>query len=226
MASFENYIDTLIKHEGGWSNHKFDAGKETNLGITIATWQRYGYDKDGDQDIDVDDLKVITIEDAAKVYKPKFWDRVGGDHIKSQAVANIVFDHAVNAGVSRAGKMVQAILNTTFRKGLSIDGIIGPKTIAALNSVDPNQFHDEFKLLRKDYYNYLANNLKLVRGFVKPFLQSLNIRPNDNFKAFIKGWLNRVNSFTDLFKKKTFGYIGALSLFIGIGMYIKHKMND
>ena len=218
MAKFELYIDELLKHEGGWSNHKYDPGKQTKLGITLATWRQYGHDKDNDGDIDEEDLRVISVDDAKAIYKPKYWDKVGGDKISNQAVANIIFDHAVNAGVGRAAKMAQAILKTTFgKKNLVVDGAIGPKTLAELNAVNPSQFHDEFKLLRADYYNYLANNIELVRPMVIKFLQSLGIAPNSKFQAFIKGWMNRVNTFTDLFKKKSLA-IGSTVLLVSIGL--------
>lgn len=204
MAKFEQYVDTLFKHEGVWSNHKYDPGGATKYGITIATWRQYGWDKDNDGDIDTEDLKVITIDDAKRIYKPKYWDAIRGDEIKSQEVANIIFDHGVNAGISRAIKMVQGVLNVNFNKKLAIDGAIGPKTISAINSVDSNKLHDEFKKLRIDYYNYLANNLSKVRSSVVPFLRSLRIAPSDKFKTFINGWLIRANSFVDLLKKKAY----------------------
>lgn len=213
MAKFNAYIDELMQHEGGWSNHKFDPGKETKYGITLATWRAFGHDKDNDGDIDAEDLEIITRDDAKAIYKPKYWDKVKGDSIQSQPVANIIFDHAVNAGVSRSAKMAQAVLKVEFEKSnLAVDGMIGPKTLAELNSVNAAQFHDEFKKLRKDYYNYLANRLDRVRSFVIPFLKTLGIRPNSDFRAFINGWLNRVNSFLDLFKKKSVGITSFLLL--------------
>lgn len=202
MAKFELYIDTLFKHEGVWSNNKYDPGGATKFGITLATWRQYGYDKDNDGDIDAEDLKITTLDDAKKIYKPKYWDAIRADEIKSQEVANIIFDHGVNAGISRAVKMTQAILVRYFNKDLLIDGDLGDFTLGALNSVDANKFHNEFKKLRIDYYNYLANNLTAVRQEVIPFLKTLKIAPNNNFKEFIKGWLVRANSFADLLIKK------------------------
>lgn len=202
MAKFELYIDTLFKHEGVWSNNKYDPGGATKFGITLATWRQYGYDKDNDGDIDEEDLRITTLDDARKIYKPKYWDAIRADEIKSQEVANIIFDHGVNAGISRAVKMAQAIMVKYFNKDLKIDGGLGNITLGALNSVDANKFYNEFKKLRIDYYNYLANNLSDVRKDVIPFLKTLKIAPNNDFKEFIRGWLIRANSFADLLIKK------------------------
>jgi hypothetical protein len=202
MAKFDLYIDTLFKHEGVWSNNKFDPGGATKFGITIATWRQFGWDKDNDGDIDTEDLKVITLADAKRIYKPKYWDAIRADEIKSQEVANIIFDHGVNAGISRAVKMAQAVLRTYFNLKTEIDGGLGKFTLSDLNSVDANKFYNEYKKLRVDYYNYLANNLSDVRSDVIPFLKTLRIAPNNKFKEFIKGWLNRANSFADLLIKK------------------------
>lgn len=220
MAKFLLYAPTLLKHEGVDSDHKDDPGGLTRFGVTIATWREYGWDKDRDGDVDEADLKVITYDDAMKIYKPKYWDKLRADEINNQEVANIIFDHGVNAGISRAAKMAQAILNLYFGQNLSIDGKIGPATLKVLNSVDPGKFHDEFKKLRKDYYNYLANNLNKVRMKVIPFLKQLGIAPQEKLKKFIDGWLNRVNSFKDLIKKKSVGILTLLSLtFLGIYIY-------
>lgn len=201
MAIFEAYIDTLFKHEGGFANHPNDPGGATYLGITLYNWQTYGRDLDGDGDIDVNDLKAISKKDATDFYRAQFWNVLKADQLKSQELANQVFDHGVNAGTSRAAKMLQYTLNQKFGKNLAVDGVIGAKTIAAANSVDPQTLTDYYRGLREHYYRYRANDLPINHPLANFFTQSLKISPSNKASVFLRGWLKRVSDFGATQKK-------------------------
>lgn len=142
MAKIDILAPFILSFEGGYVNDPHDPGGATNRGVTIATWRQVGYDKDGDGDIDVADLKLITPADAVnRVMKPHYWDRWQADRIKSQSVANLVVDW-----VWASGKY--GITGVQKLLGVKEDGIVGKKTLAALNAQDPRALFDHIHRAR------------------------------------------------------------------------------
>ena len=176
MAKFEAFISTLLKHEGGFVNDPDDPGGATNKGITFATFRKYAKKLLGVEPT-LQNLKRISNEQAAKIYKKKYWDKIRGDEIKDQNLANIVFDFYVNAG-RNATKLLQRVINQ-LGGNLVIDGGIGPITIKALDKLDFKKVYMLYKKGRADYYHRICEK-------------------NPKLKKFLKGWLNRVNSFPDV----------------------------
>ena len=167
MADIMKFIPLLLTVEGGYVNDPDDPGGATNLGVTLATWRKAGYDIDGDGDIDADDVRMLSVSDAvARVIKPKFWDRWHADDIRCQAVANILVDWLYNSG-SPGIRIPQKLL------GVRQDGIVGPETLKALNGADQEEFFASIKSERIKYYSDLVAR--------KPDLQK-----------FFKGWMNRL----------------------------------
>lgn len=168
MADVNKLAPFILKWEGGFVNDPDDLGGATNMGVTIGAWKSCGYDKDGDGDIDVDDLHLLTHEDVVnRVLKPHYWDRWKADEIKSQSVANILVDWVWASG-AHGIKIPQRLL------GVTMDGIVGPKTIAAVNAKNPRELFDMIKIARFDFIEDICRQ-----------------RPTNN--KFKRGWMNRVN---------------------------------
>lgn len=164
MADVMTLAPFILSWEGGFVNDKADT--PTNKGVTIATWRKQGYDKDGDGDIDVDDLKLISDEDAVNVIlHPHYWNRWKADQIHSQSLANILVDWVWGSG-AHGIKIPQQML------GVKVDGIVGPKTIEALNNTDYEEFFNQIKQRRFEFFKrvVVANPVK------KKFLDGWNRR--------------------------------------------------
>ena len=129
MKRYQEYMPRILKHEGGFVNHPKDPGGATNRGVTIGTLRRLGIDKDGDGDSDVVDLKALTADDAALVFKRFYGDAVQAD-LLPRGLDYAMTDFAVNSGPTRAAQHLQRIL------GVPDDGHIGPMTLAAVAKRD------------------------------------------------------------------------------------------
>lgn len=169
MATIDKFIPIVLKVEGGFVNDSKDKGGATNKGITLTTYRSFfGNSKS------VEDLKNISDAQVQTIYKIGFWDKIKGDLITNQSVANFIADFAVNSGSVRAIRYVQTIL------GVSIDGVLGNKTLAALNSADQRTFFSKLKEQRKSFYNQIVSN-------------------NPSQSKFLNGWMRRIDmySYTD-----------------------------
>ena len=168
MASVEKLVPFILKWEGGFVNDPDDLGGATNMGVTIATYKVYRKRK-GLSEPTVDDLKHLSNNEWIDILKSLYWDRWKADQIENQSVANIVVDWIWASG-NYGIKIPQQILN------VKVDGIVGPKTIDAVNSRNPRELFDMIKIARFDFIEDICRK-----------------RPANN--KFKRGWLNRINDF-------------------------------
>lgn len=101
--NFDTSLKRVLKSEGGYTNDPQDPGGPTNFGITIHDYRAY-IDRNGT----ALDVKKMTVDQAAKIYKSKYWDTVNGDELPS-GVDYCVFDYGVNSGVSRANRVLRQV---------------------------------------------------------------------------------------------------------------------
>lgn len=122
--NFERALALVLKHEGGWADHPKDPGGATMKGITIAVYRKHV-----NPNATKADLRKISDAEVRYIYRKLYWDKVRGDDLPD-GVDYAVFDFAVNSGVSRASKFLQAVLKVRQ------DGVVGPGTIEAARKAD------------------------------------------------------------------------------------------
>lgn len=167
MAKIEVLAPFILSWEGGFVNDPRDRGGATNKGVTISTWQRQGYDKNGDGRIDVRDLRLITNADATRIMRINFWNRWNADEIEDQSIANLLVDWVWGSG--KYGIIIpQRLL------GVQPDGVVGIMTLKALNSKDPKTLFKDLWVRRQKYLKDICVS-----------------RPQN--EAFLSGWLRRLN---------------------------------
>lgn len=158
-TSFTRSLRFVRRWEGGWSDHKDDPGGATQYGITLATyttWRR----SQGLPDPSAADLRTITEEEVEAIYQQNYWDACRCDELPLP-IALVVFDMAVNAGPSRSIRLLQEAL------GVSVDGIIGPKTLGAARAADPQKAAAEFTARRSLYYASLSTFRTFGLGWMR-----------------------------------------------------------
>lgn len=138
----------VIRDEGGLTKYgiSFNFLRHTSLALA---------DFDNDHDIDENDIRVMTLDEARSIYEPNFWRPIHGDDIEDQYIANKFFDIAVNAGVPQAVALVQRAIVASGVACLE-DRVCGSKTIAALNSVDVKTFIESFRRVLVAFRNHIA----------------------------------------------------------------------
>lgn len=150
----------------GFANDPDDRGGATMIGVTIGAYTEYCRRK-GKSRPTVAQLKAMSYAEWLDILKTQYWDRWKADEIRSQSVAEILVDW-----VWASGKYGITIPQRML--GVAADGVVGPKTIEAVNRQVPAQFFARLMAERKAYiYRICAR------------------RPANN--KFKRGWLNRLN---------------------------------
>jgi lysozyme family protein len=171
----ERAIEYVIKVEGGdkFVKIKNDPGGATKYGISLRFLKQLKRDIDGDGDIDEDDIKALTYDDAEDIYLDEFWNVFKFEEIQSDLIAFKVFEIAVHTGPNPAFRVLQRAAND-LNASLSVDGILGDMTLSAVNELDP-------KLL-----------LEWICQEVEAYYKRL-LKGNPYFSNVINGWIRRAH---------------------------------
>ena len=156
--NFKSALQAVLLHEGGYVHHPKDPGGMTNLGVTKKVWEAWIGKVVGEKE-----MRALTPATVAPMYRKKYWDAVKADELPT-GLDYLMFDFVVNAGPGRAIQTMQKALGT------KPDGVIGPKTLAALKAADPTDLIAKFSMEKELFYKSLPT-----------------------FATFGKGWLRRVD---------------------------------
>lgn len=184
---FDAAVEIVLKHEGKFSNNKKDPGGATNWGISLRylkslekeTGSKFAIgDVDMDGDVDAEDIRKLTREQAVEIYR-KYWKDSGMPAIEkaisSGPIVIKIFDTAVNAGPNQAFRLLQRALRACTGDAIADDGVVGAQTLAAVESALPGSILAAYRSEQAGFYRSL-------------------VAQNPTRQEFIVGWLNRAYS--------------------------------
>jgi lysozyme family protein len=191
--SFEDRVNHVLNSEGSFVNDPIDRGGPTNRGISWDVWVENAQSILGKQPT-LSNLENLSADDAKTIYKVKFWDKIYLDDIEDGDLRWLLFDFYVNSG-GNAIIVLQKELNK-MGHSLSIDGVMGPNTINAINSSNIIGLYNNFKEGRRTFYEKLVQ--KDIDRYLKkhPSANENELRYNTQLR-FKNGWINRVNAFIE-----------------------------
>lgn len=151
--NFDSAFEALVGHEGGHVDHPDDPGGETKYGISKRSYP------------DVN-IAGLTLDDAKAIYRRYYWDRVKSDELPSE-LRFLLFDAAVNAGVAQSIKWLQRAV------GARDDGVIGPITLAAIESKNAHKIARKFLGQRLKHMTDLKHWDQFGRGWARRIADNL-----------------------------------------------------
>lgn len=183
MQSVTKIAQEIVAREGGYVNDPEDPGGPTNYGVTVHTMRRLGLDLNQDGRVDAGDVRVLTRAHAISIFVEHYFRAPRIDRLP-EALHPSVFDMYVNAGAN-AVKILQRLF-VEMRIDVAVDGVIGPRTIAAAKqayAAAPDHLVDAYGIARRNYYYDLAKRRPASRKYA---------RSRDGGKG---GWIKRAEAF-------------------------------
>jgi lysozyme family protein len=162
MADFKPAFLFTLQHEDSTRSGKVteDAGGRTRFGIAEK------FHADLPEQFFTGPAEDALVE-AEKIEEREYWDTLRLGEVENQNVANKIFDMGVNMGVRQAAVYAQRAVNSQLQQAqaqqsqvqqLEKDGNIGPKTLAAMNAIDPQSFYGLLCQFSVWHYRHIATN--------------------------------------------------------------------
>lgn len=203
-ADFQPAYSLVKVAEGGYVNNPADRGGETYAGIARKYWPNsdiwavvdFYKNTKYPNGIPVN-TKLPGTDGIVEEFYRDLWNSGNFGAINNQALANLAFDTRILHG-STGVKMIQQIV------GSSADGVMGPKTVAAMNAY-PNVAD-------------LQNKIVAAR---KNLIQQI-VTADASQAQFYAGWLKRINQFA--VENPTISILGGISI-IATLLTLAHMAN-
>lgn len=177
MADFNLAFEKTMRAEGGYANDPQDPGGETYKGVARKsnpkwigwiTIDQMKAKSNFPRNLDSNsDLQILIKE----FYETNYWDKIRGDEILDQNIAESIFDFGVNAGPTTSIKIAQMTVGT------NADGVIGPETLDKINQDNPRAFLAVFAIHKIGRYINICEKRKDSRkyfyGWIKRTVEAL-----------------------------------------------------
>ena len=164
MSVYDTIFDRLMGHEGGYVNHPSDPGGETMYGVTKRVAQAHGY---------YGDMRKLPKDTAKRITEKSYYKAVKGDEL-DRLIAWQLTDAAYNHGNRQAVKFLQRAVSA------SDDGLIGPRTLAAVAAMDKNDVVLLFNAERLDFFTNLKIWQTFGKGWARRIAGNLRFAAQDN----------------------------------------------
>lgn len=179
MANFDPIFILTLSHEGGFQKLANDSANYvngkligTNRGISAVGYYDFYKKIPTEQD-----MKLLTSEQAKAIYKKNYWDKINGDKIKNQSVAELMFQYIIGSGASQISN-IKDIANVIAGKKIisSNDNKFTDAEINIINNLASDKFWEALKAWRHSF-----------------FIRLVTLKPK--LKQFLNGWQTRLNSY-------------------------------
>jgi len=198
MANYDKSYSRTAYNEGGYQANPSDQGNYNSAGQLVGT--NWGISAKVYEDWlgrrpTAQDMMDMTKSTAKAIFRAKFWNKIKGDQLPNQYVADILFDGVVNHG--QGVRLAQEVL------GITQDNVFGQETYNKLVNTPPGEFYNKYKERRRQYYYQLAQNPSQL--------------------VFLNGWLKRLDKYNDFDKGVANGAGVVLAVVFLLLIGIKNK---
>lgn len=171
-VGFETAFERVIGHEGGFQDGAGDRGNWTSgkVGVGELRGTKYGISAMSYPRLDI---KNMTVDTAKAIYKRDWWEPMQMAAMPS-SVQYQLFDAAINHGMRNATKMLQRAVM------VKDDGIVGPRTIAAVTGADHNDVLMRFLAERLEFFTHVGTWQLYGRGWARRIAGNLRLAAEDN----------------------------------------------